>query len=162
MASAPGLTFLGLNSAQVQMLSQTENTPVFLHGATVPAQVNGLAANALSQVLAVAHAAGITLMSYLPLDVEPEPPVVVPGSYAVAAYPNPFNATVTLKLSAPAPGIYRLTVFDLLGREVSGNDVQLPAQNRYDVPFTGLASGHYFARLSGANASVIARLVYLP
>jgi photosystem II stability/assembly factor-like uncharacterized protein len=64
-------------------------------------------------------------------------------------YPNPFNPSTTIKFELPRASLVNLSVFDILGRELS-----VPVNDRrdagvYDVKFDGsnLASGVYFYRL---------------
>ncbi len=64
-------------------------------------------------------------------------------------YPNPFNPVTIIKYSIPKSSLVKMTVYDILGREVSKlvNSVE-PAGN-YEVNFDGsnLASGIYFYRI---------------
>lgn len=76
-------------------------------------------------------------------------------------YPNPFNPVTTISYAIPFASSVRLSVFDVIGREVAllVNENQMPG--RYTVRWEGrgnsgqiLASGVYFYRLeSGGNAS---------
>ena len=64
-------------------------------------------------------------------------------------YPNPFATTTTIGYELAAPGRVRLTVYDLLGREVATLvDGARPA-GRHTVSFDarGLASGAYIYRI---------------
>lgn len=68
-------------------------------------------------------------------------------------YPNPFNPVTTIRFSLPAQSAVRLSVYDLLGREIGVLvDEELP-QGTYRVPFDAsyLSSGVYMYTLrSGA------------
>jgi hypothetical protein len=64
-------------------------------------------------------------------------------------YPNPFNPNTTIKYELPRSSVVKLSVYDLLGREVS-----LLVNERRDAGFhevkfdaSGLSSGVYFYRL---------------
>ncbi len=74
----------------------------------------------------------------------------VPTSYRlVGNYPNPFNPVTSITFEAPATGRVRLSVFDLLGREVSLLvDGEVHA-GRHTVTFdaSSLPSGTYLYRL---------------
>jgi gluconolactonase len=78
------------------------------------------------------------------------------GAYELSGnYPNPFNAstTITYRVSSKSP--VRLSVFDLLGREVAPLvNADMEAGN-HDVSFdgSGLASGVYFTRLQVGDLS---------
>ncbi len=72
-------------------------------------------------------------------------------------YPNPFNPTTRIKytvggIRAQGPGVsdVKITVYDLLGREVAVLVNEKKAPGLYEVPFDGgrLASGMYIYRLS--------------
>ncbi len=75
---------------------------------------------------------------------------VLPQQFALhAAYPNPFNPESRLSFDLPQRTVVKLSVFDLLGREVTTLvDGNLSA-GRHQVSFDGanLASGLYFARM---------------
>ena len=64
-------------------------------------------------------------------------------------YPNPFNPTTIIGYSIPKAGIVKLSVFDLLGREISTLVSKYQNQGNYKVEFDGqnLSSGVYFYRL---------------
>ncbi len=67
----------------------------------------------------------------------------------VQNYPNPFNPSTTIKYELPTSSMVRLSVYDILGREVS-----VPVNERRDagvheVKFdaSGLSSGVYLYRI---------------
>lgn len=68
-------------------------------------------------------------------------------------YPNPFNPTTTISFSIVKNGLVRLTVFDILGREVSTLVNEVKPAGSYDVSFNAkeLASGVYFYKLESNN-----------
>jgi hypothetical protein len=71
-------------------------------------------------------------------------------------YPNPFNPETAVGYHLPAAGNAKLTVFDLLGREVATLASGPHAGGSHTVRFnaSGLPSGVYYYRLeAGANAS---------
>ncbi|MEW6509841.1 MAG: glycoside hydrolase family 2 TIM barrel-domain containing protein [Bacteroidota bacterium] len=78
----------------------------------------------------------------------------VPGEFRLLQnYPNPFNPATTIIAEWPTAGPVRLTVYDILGREVARLiDGKLPA-GRKVVEFDArrLASGVYFYRLVHAG-----------
>ncbi len=78
-----------------------------------------------------------------------EPDVVPTTTRLLAAYPNPFNPQTIIPFELAEPAAVRLTVHDLLGREVTVLvDGRLSA-GRHSVQFdaTGRASGMYLVRL---------------
>jgi hypothetical protein len=83
-------------------------------------------------------------------------PAVIPSTIALQGnFPNPFNPSTTIRFDLSSPVQVRLSVFDLLGREV-GTLVDAPmTAGTHDVQFngSGIASGVYIIRLQ-ANSEV--------
>jgi hypothetical protein len=74
----------------------------------------------------------------------------VPEGYALSQnYPNPFNPTTLIAFSIPSAGHVRITVHDLLGREVATLVDRQMAPGSYETTFeaAGLPSGLYIYRL---------------
>jgi photosystem II stability/assembly factor-like uncharacterized protein len=65
-------------------------------------------------------------------------------------YPNPFNPTTSIQFHIDERGWIILSIFDLLGREVSTliNEDLLPGSYKRTFQGSGLGSGVYFYRLS--------------
>ncbi len=87
-------------------------------------------------------------------DVVATPPVKIPTSYALDAnYPNPFNPTTIISYQLPVAGIVRLTVYDILGKEVAMLVDENKKPGYYQVSFdgSGLASGVYIYRLQAGS-----------
>jgi len=78
-------------------------------------------------------------------------------------YPNPFNAGTKITYDVAQPTQVRLTVFDLLGKEVAVLVDGPKNAGRHSVDFTGkgLASGVYFYRLWTTTTSMTRKLVIL-
>ena len=78
-------------------------------------------------------------------------------------YPNPFNPSTTIKFELPKASQVNLTVFDMLGREVSALVSERRNAGVHEVKFDGsnLASGVYFYRLQAGNLVATKRLVLL-
>jgi len=75
-------------------------------------------------------------------------------------FPNPFTTTTAVRFDVAAPTPVRLSVFDLLGREVRTLTNGLMAPGRYEVTWDGTladgqpaASGVYFYRLEASAFS---------
>lgn len=80
-----------------------------------------------------------------------EIPGVVPASFELSQnYPNPFNPNTTINYSIPQNASVKLTVYDMLGREVQTLVSAYQNAGAYRVQFdaSGLASGLYLYRLS--------------
>ncbi len=78
-------------------------------------------------------------------------------------YPNPFNPRTTIKYDSPGATKVNLTVYDILGREVSVLVNERKAPGNYRVEFDGsnLASGVYFYRLQAGDFVATKRLLLL-
>ncbi|MBL8017822.1 MAG: T9SS type A sorting domain-containing protein [Ignavibacteria bacterium] len=78
----------------------------------------------------------------------------IPSSYSLSQnYPNPFNPVTNIKFSIPKAGLVKLTVFDVLGREVSVlvNEVKTAGSFIADLDASMFSSGVYFYRLESNN-----------
>ncbi len=78
----------------------------------------------------------------------------IPGKYILNQnYPNPFNPSTIISYQIPEHSFVKLSVFDILGREVEilVNENQNPGS--YNVKFDGTkySSGVYFYKLSAGN-----------
>ena len=85
------------------------------------------------------------------------------GFYLRQNYPNPFNPSTTINFTVPVPGIVRLHVYDLLGREVAELiNGELSAGN-HSVQFNArnLPNGVYFYRMDYRNYSATKKLILL-
>jgi len=91
-------------------------------------------------------------------------PEIIPGSFTIEQnYPNPFNPTTTIKYELPKAAHVILTVFDILGREVSVLVNDRRSAGVYEIKFDGsnLASGVYFYRLQAEDFIQSKRLLIL-
>lgn len=83
-----------------------------------------------------------------------ESQTAIPSGFRLSSFPNPFNPSTMISFSLPREAPARITVFDILGREVSVLADNKFASGEHRVTFDGsaLPSGIYFARLqSGSN-----------
>ena len=96
------------------------------------------------------------------------PPVAVledrpwPRSYQLCQnYPNPFNPATTITYELPKSSNVRLSIYDILGREVAVLANERTEAGVHDVRFdaAGLASGVYFYRLSAGDFVQTRRLL---
>jgi choice-of-anchor B domain-containing protein len=74
----------------------------------------------------------------------------IPGTFSVtAAWPNPFSGPVTLELAVENAGSLRVTVLDLLGRELSvlREGAVQPGSETIRFDGSGLAPGVYMVRM---------------
>jgi hypothetical protein len=80
--------------------------------------------------------------------------VQIPAAFTLRQnYPNPFNAGTTIRYELPIASHVSLTVYDILGRQVSVLVNDRRNAGVYEVKFDGsnLASGVYFYRLQAEN-----------
>lgn len=79
----------------------------------------------------------------------------LPSSFALYVFPNPFNATTSLKIEVSRAGIYDVQLFDVTGRQVaklfSG---RIDSQQTIAVNAEQFSSGVYFAQLNSAEGSL--------
>jgi hypothetical protein len=87
-----------------------------------------------------------------------------PASYALSQnYPNPFNPSTTIKFQLPRASQVNLTVFDIVGRDVSVlvNDRRDAGVHEVRFDASGLSSGVYFCRLQAGDFTQTKRLLLL-
>ncbi|MCM2272231.1 MAG: T9SS type A sorting domain-containing protein [candidate division Zixibacteria bacterium] len=105
---------------------------------------------------------------YLPTDVDNDQSGL-PGSFYLSQnYPNPFNPSTEIRFSLPRRSAIRLTVFNLLGQEVTTLTDGEYAAGEYRVRWNGqdtsgesVASGIYFYRLEAGEFSRTRKMVLL-
>jgi len=78
-------------------------------------------------------------------------------------YPNPFNPSTIIKYSVPENGFVKLSVFNLVGEEVSVLVNQEVDAGFYESTFSAanLPSGTYFYRLQAGNTVQVKKMVLL-
>jgi hypothetical protein len=80
----------------------------------------------------------------------------IPSKYALSQnYPNPFNPSTVISYQLPKSGNVKLTVFDVLGREVKTLVNEYKSAGTYEVTFDGsaLSSGLYLYRITSGDFS---------
>jgi len=78
-------------------------------------------------------------------------------------YPNPFNPVTKIKYQLPLRSEVRLTVYDILGREIKVLVNQEKPAGTYEVQFDGsdLPSGVYFYRMETAKYSAAKKFILI-
>jgi hypothetical protein len=78
-------------------------------------------------------------------------------------YPNPFNPSTNISYTLKNNTKVRLSVFDLLGREVAvlANEIQTAGPHEVTFSANGLSSGIYFYKLQAANGVITKKMMLL-
>lgn len=78
-------------------------------------------------------------------------------------YPNPFNPTTTLEFALPTESSVRLTVYDVLGRELAILVDERRKAGNYKISFDGskLPSGIYIAKLQAGERIITKRMTLI-
>lgn len=78
-------------------------------------------------------------------------------------YPNPFNPSTIITYQIPKSRHVRLTVYDLLGREIMTlvNEEMRPGSYQATFNGTNLASGVYFYRLQAGEFVQTRKLILM-
>lgn len=78
----------------------------------------------------------------------------IPKVYALYQnFPNPFNPTTNINFDLPRVSMTRITVYDLLGREVDVLANEVLAAGKYNINFnaSNLSSGVYFYKIESGD-----------
>ncbi len=78
-------------------------------------------------------------------------------------YPNPFNPTTTIKYEIPKNSFVKLSIYDLLGREISTLVNQAQNAGYHEVTFNAkdLASGIYIYQIQAGEFSRIKKMLLM-
>ena len=95
--------------------------------------------------------------------VEKPPPTLPTGFKLDPAYPNPFNPTTMITYTLPVKSHIRLSIYDILGRQVRmlTEGVQAPGVHHLKVNGAGLASGVYLLFLQTPQGSLTRKITLL-
>jgi len=95
---------------------------------------------------------------------EIEVEVLGPLTFALEQnYPNPFNPSTLIKYSVPEDGFVKLSVYNLIGEEISVLMNEMVEAGFYEVAFNAasLPSGTYFYRLQAGNTVQVKKMILL-
>ena len=95
--------------------------------------------------------------------IEPEPEEIPETPIVLAAYPNPFRTTATIRYALPEAGPVTLRVFDALGRLVAtlAEGVQAAGPHEARLDGTALAGGLYLFHLEAAGTRTVHTLIHV-
>ncbi len=102
------------------------------------------------------------IVKYGATSLSSEASVEIPsGEIKVSNYPNPFRHRATIAYRVPAPGHVRLTVYDVLGRELAVlvDERQSAGSHSAKLDASSWPSGVYLYRLEVGNQVATGRLV---
>ncbi len=86
----------------------------------------------------------------------------IPGQYSLSQnYPNPFNPVTNINFQMPKPGFVKLTVYDMLGREIETLVNKNLNAGTYNAEWnaSNQSSGVYFYKLETSEFSEIKKMV---
>jgi hypothetical protein len=157
----PGLVVLGT----LGVYASTDNGDTWIPSAAgLPTtQILALAVCGNS-LIAATDGAGIWKIPLSEITDVESPESARPRQVALAQnYPNPFNPTTSIRFELPASLDVRLSIFDILGREVSVLVNERWDAGVHEVTFDGsaLATGVYFCRLQTPGLVATRRLLLL-
>jgi len=150
---------LQLNSASYPVTVRVENC----HGDVFrikDATGGGRVSSTLGEGSAVVIPSGVTWLLVEPMSLVAE----VPNAYFLSQnYPNPFNPVTVIEYGVPSLSDVRLSVYNLLGEEVSVlvQEVKQPGRYRIDFDGANLASGTYLYRIQAGSYFEVKKLVLL-
>jgi len=109
---------------------------------------------------AIAHQSLETVLFNLPVGISEEPDELGPEIFSLGdAYPNPFNATLSIPLDIGNPGLYEIQIYDLTGKALGSQPIQRFSSGSHvaqiDFGHHQFSSGVYFVRIKHANYSQI-------
>ncbi len=102
--------------------------------------------------------------STLFVGIEKTETAINPDNFTLAQnYPNPFNPSTTIEFNIPQIGDVKLTVYDILGKEINTLINKNLNAGNYSVNFdgTGLSSGIYFYTLNYNGTQTITKKMVL-
>ena len=88
----------------------------------------------------------------------------VPDGFSLSQnYPNPFNPITNIEFSVPKTGIVKLTVFDILGREIAllVNENLNTGTYKADFDASNLPNGVYFYKMQTENFTDVKKMILI-
>ncbi len=93
----------------------------------------------------------------------PEARLGIPKAFSLTSYPNPFNSTTRIALSLPKSELTKVTLYDVLGRQVMvlGNGRMSAGNHVFQLNDAKLTSGVFFLRASQGTQVRTRKIVLL-
>jgi len=101
---------------------------------------------------------------FLITDVDESPVSVVPDDFVIYAnYPNPFNPATTIRYGIPRTSHVTLSVFNMLGQEISVLVDEEKTGGMYEVRWdaSDMPSGIYFYRIQAGSWQKVRRMILM-
>jgi hypothetical protein len=89
---------------------------------------------------------------------------IAPTEFALLQnYPNPFNPSTIIRYELPRTAYVKISVYDMLGREVARLADAIQPAARYNIEWrpTGLCGGFYFCRIQASEFSAVRKMIFL-
>lgn len=93
---------------------------------------------------------------------------MLPKDFSIAAFPNPFNPSTTVRYSLPQDQLVSMSITDLLGREVWNRSAERISAGEHSLVWDGkndrgvsLSSGMYLFRLQAGSFYSVLKLMLL-
>lgn len=105
----------------------------------------------------------IRIATFDPVSVEAEDDIIPTAFKLEQNYPNPFNPSTTIRFSIPEASFVRITISDLLGREIESlvNDELSAGNYKVDFNASELASGIYLYTIKAGNHIKTRKMILL-
>ena len=89
--------------------------------------------------------------------------ITLPGAFSVSNYPNPFNASTTIRYNLSEPSYVTIDIYDVLGRKVEMLVEQYQQAGCHKVSWNAddNTSGIYFYKIQAGNHSESKKMVLL-
>ncbi len=113
------------------------------------------------ELLVGTEGTGVLLYTGAPVSAPPSP---TPAGFELRqSYPNPFNPKTVISFFLPVASAVRLSVYDLVGREVAVlvNEKRMPGLHEVEFDASALTSGIYFYRLCAGGFACTRKAVLL-
>jgi hypothetical protein len=78
-------------------------------------------------------------------------------------YPNPFNPSTTIKYDIVNQGIVRISIYDVLGKEVNTlvNSQHSPGKYEVVMNVDNLSSGIYYYKITAGNFNAVKKMIII-
>ena len=88
---------------------------------------------------------------------------LIPSSFQISAYPNPFNSIVTLNFTLPTSGITEISLYNMLGEKISTLLSDYKNSGSYSNSYNAskLSSGIYLVLLTQGSKNSIKKIILL-